>query len=103
MSAAREQLAADLATVLVDPNGPADPININGIDMQAIRQPVDWLPNRDLEGTQVEREILFLLQADLGFIPVPWQELLIDNRGWFVEAVPEKGQVLELAMVRYLS
>jgi len=103
MSAAREQLATDLAAVLADPSGPADTVNINGTDLQAVRQPVDWLPNRDLEGAQVEREILFLLQSALGFIPVPWQELLVDARRWSVEAVQEKGPVLELVMVRYLS
>lgn len=103
MSATREQMAADMAAVLADPYGPADNVNINGIELHAVRQPVDWQPSTDMEGAQVERQILFFLQSDLGVIPVPWQELLVDGRRWSVESVQEKGPTLELIMVRYLS
>jgi len=96
-------MAADLAAVLADPNGPADLVNIAGVDLLAIRQPASWIPAGEIEGAQVEREVFFLLQERLGFVPVPWSELLVDGRRWSVEAVPEKGLVLELVLVRYGS
>ncbi len=103
MPTAREQQLLDFTSILADPSGPGEERDFNGVVIRVVPQPIEWVPASSLEGVQVERDRFFLLRDDLGFVPVPWQELIVGNRKWNVEAVPEKGAVLEIVLVRYLS
>ncbi|MDX9894331.1 MAG: hypothetical protein RBS34_02730 [Desulfofustis sp.] len=106
MSAAREQLARDLAAVLADPHGPAEEVTIGSVVVRTIlsRPELDRsaAPGAGSEGLLVERSVLYLLPDELGSVPVPGQELVVDGVRWLVLSSPP-GLVLRVELMRYLT
>lgn len=99
MATIHEQHLADLAAILADLNGPAEALVISGIALRALRDQT-LLVAADSEGLLAERQVLYLLRADLGFTPVTGQELVVDGVRWMVEACPA-GDVVECHLLRY--
>jgi len=99
MATIHQQHLADVAAILADPNGPAEDVTIGTVTLRVIRDLPALLPAA-AEGLLVERQVLYLLRADLGFSPVPGQELLVDGSRWMVETCPP-GEVTVLNLMRY--
>ena len=104
MATAREHMAADIAAVLADTGEAAATVDIDGTDVDVIRQPVgmeEYPPAAP--GILVQYDRFWVLREDLGYLPEVGMELVIDNDPWLVEAVADWAVVLQLTLKRYLS
>lgn len=99
MANLHQQLLLDMAGVLADSNGPSQQATIGSTTLAVIRDFPALVP-ADGDGLLVERQVLYLLRAVLGFAPVTGQELLVDGSRWLVESCPP-GDVVELHLIRY--
>ncbi|WP_028579432.1 hypothetical protein [Desulfogranum japonicum] len=105
MATAQIQHINDFAAVLADPSGPAVEITISTAQgswtIKGIRELRDYAPYASLEIVQAEKQNLYVLRSDLGFMPVPGLELILDGSQWTVDSVPWKGEVLQIAITGY--
>jgi len=101
MTTAREQHASDLATVLADPNGPAEDIVIGGTGRRAL---VVDLPFHECswEGTVLERKGLTLL-AGVILKPDIMQKMTLGTTSYMVESSVVSGAALDLILTRFAS
>jgi hypothetical protein len=98
-----EQHISDLAAILASSSGPAVDAVVGATPLRLIREPGGMVPDAATGVVQVERQNLFLLYEDLGFMPMSNTELVIDGERWIVESVPWRGSVLCLVVYRYLA
>lgn len=99
MPSTRATLRTDFAATLADPNGPAEVVTIGTVELSVVRDQESLLPGPD-DGVLVERQTLYFLAADLGYLPTVGQEVLVDGERWQVIACPPADPV-RLDLQRY--
>jgi len=101
MADERTHMAADLATALAEPNGPAVDIVLDGVPLRAFVQDIAF-QDCPYEGVVLERKGITL---QLGTIqaPVPTQQMAMDSILYTVESSLQVFPALEIILTRFAS
>lgn len=101
MADERTHMAADLATALADPNGPAVDIVLDGVPLRAFVQDLAF-QDCPYEGVVLERKGIVLLY---GVIPKPdsQRQMSMGSIRYMVESSLHAFPALEIILTRFAS
>lgn len=103
----RDQIKADVASVLIDPEVFAQPLNWNGQDILAVQDVLPetgWSGERgQVEGVNLERMRWIVAAGVLDPVPVAWEEVTINGAVWYVMEVRERLGSVEIDVSRNAS
>ena len=98
----QDQLVNDFAATLLDPDGPSQYVQINGIGCRAVVDQPGQTAIDSRSGLIIHRMTLYVLAQDLGYEPVAGQEIVLDGTTWYVETPSPHGSgVLQLGLYRF--